>query len=79
MHELETTAQQRYVTPYAIALARLGLGDNEGAPEQLEVLYAERSHWLLRLNILPEFAALRPDPRFFALLRRAGFQLTRRD
>lgn len=77
LRELETTAQQRYVPPYAVALARLGLGDKEGALEQLEALYEERSYWLLWLNILPEFAVLRHDQRFVALLRRAGFQPAR--
>ena len=54
-----------------LALAHLGLGDNERALEDLEEAYRQRSG-LNDLKVDPRFAALRGDSRFQDLLVRLG-------
>lgn len=71
--DLIVSVRHSYVPPYALLLSSLGVGNQEQALAWAEELYAERSYWLLWLNILPELADLRRTPRFKTLLRQAGF------
>jgi hypothetical protein len=48
------------------------MGDVDGMLPWLEKAFAERSGSLLLLNVTPQFAAVRSDPRFQALEVRAG-------
>jgi serine/threonine protein kinase len=61
-----------YVSPYFVALALTSLDDPEGAFEELEWAYEERSHWLVFLGVDPRLDALRGDPRFADLVARVG-------
>ncbi len=56
--------------PYFIALAYVGLGENDTAFKWLDKTLDERAGPFNELNADPLFDPLRPDPRFASLLRR---------
>jgi TolB-like protein/DNA-binding winged helix-turn-helix (wHTH) protein len=58
--------------PYFVALAYVGLGDNDKAFHWLDKALEERSGPFNEVNADPLFDPLRTDPRFPALLRRMG-------
>ena len=64
--------QQRYVSPYEIAVIHVGLGERDQAFEWLERAYREHSGWLSYLNVEFRLDPLRSDPRFADLVRRVG-------
>jgi len=70
--ELENSSEQRYVSPYWLALVYAGTGDSARALELLGRAYAERDVWLTWLGVDPRFDALRGEPRLQELLRRIG-------
>ena len=63
-------ARDRYLPSYWIALVYTGFGDVEQALAWLEKAYAERSSWVVWINVEPRFDPLRSEPRFVSLLRR---------
>jgi len=64
--------EQRYVSPFYIAVIYTGLGEKEQAFEWLEKAFQERSWWIATLRTNPQFDSLRADPRFQNLLKRAN-------
>jgi eukaryotic-like serine/threonine-protein kinase len=64
--------QQRYVSPYEIAVIHVGLGEKDQAFEWLERAYQEHSSWLSYLNVESRLDPLHSDPRFADLVRRVG-------
>jgi len=62
-------AQQRYVSPYSIALIYAGLGEKDPAFEWLDRASEERDESYVHLNVDPRLDALRSDPRFSERLR----------
>ena len=73
MTSLLEYAKRKYVSPYALATASAGLGDDAETLAWLEKAYEERSGWLaLWLKIDPAFDSLRADDRFRDLLTRVG-------
>ena len=68
--ELEALAQQRYVSPFDLAIVHAGLKETEKALSGLERAYVERSYLMPSLGALFVFDALRSEPRFEQLLRR---------
>jgi adenylate cyclase len=58
----------------AIAAAHVALGKRDEAFECLERASGEHSATLHNIGILPEFAPLRGDPRFTAILKRIGLE-----
>ena len=72
LSELKELANQRYVSPYDIALIYVGLGDRDQAFSWLEKAYAEHARRLWALKVNPAWDRLRPDPRFTNLLHRIG-------
>jgi serine/threonine-protein kinase len=74
LHDLTPKSQDEYVSPYALALCHLALGDKEEALRLLEKAYDERSIQLGgntgSLKIDPRLDPLRGDPRFEKLLAR---------
>jgi tetratricopeptide (TPR) repeat protein len=70
--EFESLSRTQYVSPIYSALIYMGIGDKTRAFTFLDKAYAERSEWMMELNIEPEFDPLRTDPRFQALLRRVA-------
>ncbi|MGA3074406.1 MAG: winged helix-turn-helix domain-containing protein [Bryobacteraceae bacterium] len=72
--ELENLSEQRYVSPYWLALVYAGLGERSRALELLSRAYEERDVWLTWLGVDPRFDALRGEPRLQELLRRIGLR-----
>jgi TolB-like protein/Tfp pilus assembly protein PilF len=72
LQELQDLARRRYATPYAFAVACIGLDDRPGAMQALEKGFQERAallHWVAQD---PVFDPLRGDPRFQEMLARMG-------
>ena len=70
--ELVRESQTRYVPAPSIAAVYVALGDKEEAFRWLDRAFAEHSGILQWIAFLPEFRPLHSDPRFPALLQRAG-------
>ncbi|MGH9936981.1 MAG: winged helix-turn-helix domain-containing protein [Blastocatellia bacterium] len=70
--ELQKRAERSYVSASEIAAIYAGLGERDRAIAWLEKAAEERAFHLVYLNVRPEFAPLRSDPRFADLLRRVG-------
>ena len=61
-----------YISTYHVAATHLALGEVDQAFQWLAKAYEERHGWLAFLNVDPMFDSLRADPRFTALLKKAG-------
>ena len=68
--ELEARAQRDYVSPVALALAYLGVGDVARTLDWAERAYDDRRGWLAYLEVNPILDPLRSEPRFQALVER---------
>ncbi|HEY8521336.1 MAG TPA: tetratricopeptide repeat protein [Gammaproteobacteria bacterium] len=71
---LERQAQSEYVSPHALALVHLGLGDSAAALDALEQGFAVRDPAMSGLKVDPRFAPLAREPRFLALLEKMGLR-----
>ena len=70
IEELSREESKRYVSPFPIAAAYVGLGENDQAFKMLEKAYTERSWAMGMLNVNPIFDPIRSDRRFTNLLVR---------
>ena len=70
--KLKEQAERQYVPAFNIALVYAGLGETDPAFEWLDRAFAERSSWLVSLNVEPMLESLRSDSRLTALLSRLG-------
>ena len=68
LEELLDRYARREASPVEVAYVYLGLGDRDRAFEWLGRGFAARSSNLLLLKVGPEFAPLRGDPRYAALM-----------
>ena len=69
--QLNEEAKSRYVAPYALALALLGLGEKERALAELERAYQTHdTNYLFVIKTDPLLDDLRGDPRFEALVQK---------
>ena len=66
----ERPENQRYISPYSIALIYAGLGDKQRAFEWLDRAYQERDESFIHLRVDPRLDELRSDPQFVERLRR---------
>ena len=66
-------SQQRYVPPYHIAIAYMGLGDHENALARLEQSYSEKDAKIVFLKVDRIWDPVRSDSRFVALLDQLNF------
>ncbi len=73
IEELESRGRDEYISPTALAIARLGLGEHEEAMGHLEEALSVRASDLIWINHRATFDPLREMPRFEALLGRMGF------
>lgn len=71
---LRQTSADRLRSPHALRRAewKLHLGDREGALDELEIALAARHFNLMYAAASPAFANLQGEPRFQAILRKAG-------
>jgi TolB-like protein/Tfp pilus assembly protein PilF len=74
LSELEQMAERRYVIPYYLTLAYLGLGDNARALQWLERSCDDRSSYMPNIGADPALDPLRGSPRFEKLLRSVGIK-----
>jgi len=72
LDRLRSLAKSRYISPYLVASAWMGLGDKGQAIDCLEKAFQERSGWMAHLKVDPVFDGLRTDARFENLLERVG-------
>ena len=75
LDDLDQESRQKYVSPFPIAVAYVGLGENDRAFEALEKAYTERSWGMGMLAVNPVFDPLRSDDRFSVLLRRVNLPI----
>jgi Tfp pilus assembly protein PilF len=67
--QLEERATRDYVSPVAVAMICLGLGEWNGVMDALERAFAERRGWLAYLVVNPILDPLRAEPRFQVMVR----------
>jgi TolB-like protein/Flp pilus assembly protein TadD len=68
---LNDLAKSRYVAPYAVARVYLGLGEKEGALDELERAYQRgETNYLFVIKVDPFLDDLRGNPRFEALVQK---------
>jgi TolB-like protein/class 3 adenylate cyclase/Tfp pilus assembly protein PilF len=72
LEEFKETARREYVTPVALALAHMAVGDLDDTFMWLDRL-GEHSPKLIWMNTNASYDPLRSDPRFHKLLRKIGF------
>jgi len=72
LNELLGLNRRRYVTPAAVTIVYIGLGDKDQAFTWLEKAIQERSNVMAYLKVEPMLDPLRADPRFDDLPRRIG-------
>jgi TolB-like protein len=72
LDELLAQSAGRYVSAYDVAAVHAGLGDHDQAVSWLRRAYSERSAMLVNVGWDPRFDAIRPDPRFQAILADVG-------
>ena len=73
LDRLRDVAAKTYVAPYWFAVVNAGLGDEDAVVDHLEMSFTQSDLWLVWLDTEPRFDAIRPNPRFQHLLRRASF------
>jgi TolB-like protein/Tfp pilus assembly protein PilF len=72
LETLQARARSAYVSPYALAILHVGLGNKDAALDMLDAAYLERDPWLSILRVQPRVQSLHADPRFEALLVKIG-------
>ncbi len=72
LKRLDSLSEQRYISPYQVALIYNFLGERENALSSLEQALEERESWLVWMGVEPSFDNLRGEPRFIRLLERTG-------
>lgn len=73
LHELESLACNRYVSPFESALVYIGLDEREPAFEWLHKACEVRVYELVSALVDPRYDGIRSDPRFHSILTRIGF------
>jgi len=72
LERLIRLARDDHGLAFNVAAVYASMGDIEQTLVWLETAFAERSGALLLLNVIPQFAAVRSDPRFRAFTARVG-------
>ena len=67
---LVAAARERYVSPYALAVAAVAAGKLEEATDAIARALAERTPWVIHAGLDPRLRALRGTRRFESLLAR---------
>jgi TolB-like protein/Tfp pilus assembly protein PilF len=72
--ELRKQAEERYVSPYQLALSYCFLGDTDTAIAKLKEALELKEGWLNWAGVEPVFDSLRGDPRFKKLVEDTGYR-----
>ena len=70
LRQLEAEREHGYVSPVALAMVHIGLGNLQEALDWAERAYEERRGWVVYVNVNPMFDPLRQEPRFAALVQK---------
>jgi tetratricopeptide (TPR) repeat protein len=70
LSELTDLSKSQYVSSVDLAVLQLGLGQVEGALQNLQKAYEERAYMLIYLNVNPMMDDLRSHPEFEVLSQR---------
>jgi Flp pilus assembly protein TadD len=70
--ELVVRARSDWVSPVALAVIHVGLGEHAEALDQLERAYEQRAYRIVQLTVDARWDPIRSDPRFRALVRQVG-------
>jgi len=73
LDDLRAAASARYVPSTCFALIHMGLGESDKCLEWLERASDQHEMPLAVIGIHPVYDSLRSEPRFQAVLKRAGF------
>jgi TolB-like protein/Tfp pilus assembly protein PilF len=73
LREISDLSSRRYVSPYDLAVIRVGMSQPEAALDLLERGYRERTHWMALLQVDPRLDPIRGEPRFQRLLELMAF------
>ena len=65
--ELIELSQERYISPFDLALVALGLGETERGFDQIERAFQDRSYEVLWLPLDPRWDGVRTHPRYRSL------------
>lgn len=71
LDELKALSQQRYVSPFDIAVVQVGLDDPTSALQSFEEAYQQHVFRIIELT-MPMYDSLRSDSRWQNLVRRIG-------
>jgi len=71
---LQARGKNKPTTPFAKAIAFLGLDRRQEAIDALEQCYRQRDTGLTQIKINPLFNSIRAEPRFISIVRRIGFE-----
>jgi serine/threonine-protein kinase len=74
LEELKQASQQRYVSPYYLALIYVGLGQDQEAIASLQKARDERESYLILMKVEPVFDRLHSNPEFIAIERSVGLE-----
>lgn len=77
IRQLETLAQNRYVSPYYLAVVYAGLKEKDKALGELEKSQEKRFNALVFLQVEPVFADLRNEKRFKGIVETVGLPVNR--
>jgi TolB-like protein/Tfp pilus assembly protein PilF len=73
LKKILAAAEERWVSPYSVAMLYNGLNDREQALAWLEKGVTERDPRMVFLKVEPKWNNLRDDPRFRNLMQKVGF------
>lgn len=71
--DLAADSKKRYVSPFSIAIAHAGLGEDEASIDWLEKARVERSDAMAIVKVHPLLLRLHANPRFVQLLKDVGY------
>jgi TolB-like protein/Tfp pilus assembly protein PilF len=74
LQQLQELSQTQYVSPFALAIIYLGMGQKDQAFKLFETAFEERSTQMSFLKYEFRFDPVRLDPRFTELLIKAGLE-----
>jgi serine/threonine-protein kinase len=76
LQELQSVRGSKYVSTYDWAVIYAGFRDKEKTLKALEEAFQERNGRMVNLGVHPQFAFLKPEPRFRKLLAQIGLSLS---
>lgn len=72
LQQLQLRSQERFVSPYDLAVIHSALGDSESTFRELERALEERDSYAIYAKVDPALGNLKNDPRFLKILKKAG-------